>query len=76
MKLIWEEKDIVVGKRYGRYDIGEKWMIGYLPSEDDCRYVSISMDDGMVTNPMTLKDFVTSLNKDNYIPEDILPFIK
>ena len=46
MKFIWEEKDILVGRRYGRIEITEEWMIGYLfwiGAEE--RYVSISLGD-------------------------------
>lgn len=71
MKVIWEEKDIIVGTLYLRAGSHQKevWMIGYDATATGlCRYVSVSMNDGMVTSARTKDDFCNMLNEAEYIP--------
>lgn len=69
MKIVWEESDIVVGTKYGRPDIKEIWMIGYIASEaSSSNRVSISMSDGMVTLPSSPDAMAHMLTAGRYVP--------
>jgi len=70
MKFIWEVDDIQPGVRYGRKDIAEVWIIGYLAVEEDPnkRYTSISLEDGMVCKCETRDTWAEYLNRGNYVP--------
>ena len=78
MKFIWEPDDIQVGRKYSRPDITEEWLIGYLPSVDRVgpRFVSVSMDDGMVTEGSTANELSASLTRNNYVPVEFIAAIK
>lgn len=74
MKVEWESSDIKPGRRYGKPQTAERWVIGYLAGEDSQeRYVSISLSDGMVTKPKFRETLAASLNKEGYQPEELLP---
>ena len=47
-----------------------KWTfkIGYNPALGSKKYVFISMTDGMISKPKTVKEMVDSLNEDGLIP--------
>ena len=74
MKFIWEPDDIKVGRKYSRPDITEIWLIGYIPSVDSTgpRYVSISMEDGMVTGGLTANVLSAGLTRNNYVPVEFI----
>lgn len=74
MKVQWEEKDIVAGRRYSREGLRETWQIGYLSGDlSEARYVSISMVDGMVTLPLTKAQMAENLTEHGYLPVELLP---
>lgn len=73
MKVIWEETDIVPGVRYSRKDINEIWLIGYLADSNEIdRYVSISLNDGLITSPATKQQMAKNLTTGKYLPECLL----
>jgi hypothetical protein len=73
MKVIWEPVDIVVGRQYSKKDIKENWIIGYLPwIDNDEKFVSISLNDGMVTKPKTRENFAIFLNVEQYLPCELI----
>ena len=73
MKVQWEPKDIVPGRRYSREGIGEAFQIGYLATEEsDARYVSISSADGMVSAPATKEAMANELTEHAYLPVELL----
>lgn len=73
MKVIWEEKDITPGRRYTKEGIGEKWIVGYLSGAlGDARYVSVSDQDGMVTEPRTKEQIAQILTDNGYLPVELL----
>ena len=72
MKFIWEEQDIKVGRKYSRSDINEVWMIGYMAGKSSCGYVSISMDDGLVTESNSKEGLASMLTEEKYIPVEFL----
>lgn len=73
MKFIWEEKDVIPGRKYSRAGIQETWMIGYRAEcESDKQYVSISLSDGMVTLPSSKEDLSITLSQLDYVPIEYL----
>lgn len=72
MKVTWEAEDIWPGRKYSKRNI-EEWIIGYLSClEWPVKYVSISLNDGMVTHPMTKDEFAEVLNREGYLPVELL----
>lgn len=73
MKFIWEPEDVRTGRTYSRRDIGETWLIGYLPHEESsAHFVSVSMSDGLVTLPKTRDALAQTLTSEGYVPSEIL----
>lgn len=73
MKVIWEADDIVTGRRFGMRQVEEKWIIGYISSvEGPARYVTVSDQDGLVTDPCTREYLAQRLNADGYLPLELL----
>jgi len=73
MKVIWGAEDIKPGRRYSKHGIEETWMIGYISAVDGpVRYVSVSDQDGMVTEPSTKEDLARSLTEHDYLPMELL----
>jgi hypothetical protein len=74
MKVTWDEKDIRAGLRYGRATIRERWIIGYDPTlpAGEKRWVSVSLQDGMVTRAQTAHELAVSLTESGYVPEALL----
>ena len=74
MKFIWEASDIKPGRKYGRADISERWMIGYLGAlgGDKPRYVSVSTIDGMVTDASGREELARELTEHGYVPAEYL----
>ena len=73
MQVIWHPSDIRVGRIYGKQGVREKWLIGYRPDVDGpCRFVSISLDDGMVTEPRTDMAMAECLSRHEYLPVELL----
>lgn len=71
MKVIWEPDDIKPGKRYSKPGIGEEWIIGYLSDahpSNKTRYVSVSLSDGLVTEPLSKEDMARALTDQGYLP--------
>lgn len=75
MKFIWEAKDIVGGRRYGRPGLNEVWIIGYMSDESVPRHVSISLSDGMVTEARTKDQLAKALSDDGYMPIELLEML-
>lgn len=76
MRVIWEASDIQCGRRYSKAGIGEKWIIGYIPSmTGEARYVSVSDQDGMVTEPRAREQIAQILTENEYLPVELLPRI-
>lgn len=73
MKVEWEAEDIVPGRRYGKEGLREKWVIGYLSFADGQeRYVSISDQDGMVTEPKAKEQMARNLTENGYLPLELI----
>lgn len=73
MKVIWEVNDIILGRRYGKPGFIEEWTIGYLAWEhESARYISVSNQDGMVTNPHTKERLAEILTENDYLPLELL----
>lgn len=72
MKVVWEEEDIMVGRRYSRKGI-ETWLIGFLAGgEEGCNYVSVSLADGMVSPAETKAGMARKLTEGAYLPVEVL----
>lgn len=77
MKFIWESSDITPGQKYSREGIGETWMIGYRAEiANGRRYVSVSLNDGLVTEPKTQKELAIELSEQGYVPAEFLGIAK
>ncbi len=65
MKVVWEESDIVAGRRLQKPDCGitGSWIIGYDPTQNVHRYALIAVSDGMIRMLGTKQDVVEHLNK-------------
>lgn len=75
MKVTWEADDITPGRRYSKPGIKEVWLIGYIPDVHGLkRYVSVSLNDGMVTDPCEQKNISKSTN--GYLPCELLSFTR
>ena len=73
MKVTWEADDIKPGRRYSKPGIGEKWILGYISDMDGpARYVSVSDQDGMVTEPRTKEQVAQVLTENGYLPVELL----
>lgn len=73
MKFIWEETDIVGGRKYNRDGLTEIWMIGYQYNEaGNQEYVSISLTDGIVTIPSSKPALAADLTMAGYVPCEFL----
>lgn len=77
MKAVWEEGDIVVGRYFYRGDSPNAEIgylasvthkIGFMAGGPSKHYVSISVTDGMVTDPVSAAEFATRLNDGGYVP--------
>lgn len=72
MKAIWFAEDIITGQRYFKPGTKEVWIIGYRPDLDGVtRFVSISLEDGMVTSPETREQIAECLTKNEYLPIEL-----
>ena len=75
MKFIWEKDDIKLGRKYSKQncDMIDIWIIGYIASMDNkTNYVSISLNDGMVCDPVSASDLADKLTVNGYIPVEFL----
>lgn len=75
MKIIWEPQDIVAGRRVGKLDRGERWIIGYNPLmiKDEPRYMLVSLSDGMVNQYYDKQGLCDRLNAAGEMPSELLP---
>ena len=80
MKAIWEEDDIIAGRRYTIPETNEVWLIGYrvdIEPQDQPKgpkkFVQISLNDGMCCCEATAADIARTLTYQGYLP---LEFIK
>jgi hypothetical protein len=74
MKVTWEAEDIIPGRRYSKPGIKEIWAIGFLAYESTQeRYVSVSNQDGMVTEPKFKENFAADLTEQGYLPVELIP---
>ena len=73
MKVTWEAGDIRTGRLYGKVGAGEMWMIGYVVNVSGINgYVSVSMNDGMVTEQKTKEEMAKTLTECGYLPKEIM----
>lgn len=74
MKVIWEADDIQAGRRYGKRDVAERWMIGYKSGTYGFSRIwfSVSLADGMITAGKLAIELAASLSQDGYLPEELL----
>lgn len=72
MRIIWEAKDIKGGVRFGGVG-SETWMIGW-PTGKAGFFVTISLSDGLVTDPALPADIAQRLSQNGYLPIELLPF--
>lgn len=70
MRIVWEKKDIVPGRKYRKPNTAETWMIGYMSSREDC--VSVSLSDGLVTSKITRKQAAENLTQEGYVPLEFM----
>lgn len=75
MKVTWEEKDIICGRTLGKEGLNEQWLIGYrvTPPGDYKRYVTISLSDGLVSDPSTKEHLAGMLTDHGYLPKELMP---
>ena len=72
MKVIWEEEDIIVGRKFKLPIANETWIIGYIPScAGKEKYVNISLCDGMVTTPISAEWMASILTDAGYLPIEL-----
>lgn len=73
MKIQWEAKDIISGRKYRKPGTGEVWLIGYVGGSTTGRSrVSVSMSDGMVTETHTAVELAKNLTEGGYWPEEFV----
>ena len=73
MKVTWQEEDIITGRRYGKPGCNETWAIGYLSWVNiNQAYVSISNQDGMVSEATSKQGLAEYLNKFGYLPIELI----
>lgn len=73
MKIIWQDCDIISGRRYGKPGSNERWTIGYVCGAITTgQYVAVSDSGWMVTEPRTREEMVEMLNKEEYQPVELL----
>lgn len=73
MIVIWEEKDVIVGRKFVSRGASEIWMIGYIPTiAGECKYVLISLNNGMVTEPKLKCELAVTLNNNNSLPVELV----
>lgn len=73
MKVIWEEKDIKSGRRFGQPTNDEVHIIGYIvPPEGDNIRTAVSFLDGGAWFQGTNAEMVEMLNRDDYQPIELL----
>lgn len=73
MIIVWEACDIKAGRRTGRPERTERWMIGYDSTvETALRWTLISLTDGMVSGRVTKEDLAASLTSRAEVPEELL----
>ena len=78
MKVVWEDADIVVGRRYTKPGTNEVWLIGYrvdIEPQDQTkgpkRFVQISLNDGMCCCDATAADIALALTHQGYVPLEL-----
>lgn len=72
MKVIWEEQDIIVGRKFKLPSANETWIIGHIPSRvGKEKYVTISLCDGMVTTPISAEWMASILTDGGYLPIEL-----
>lgn len=77
MMFVWESADIKPGRKYSKEGIGETWLIGYRAEiSTGRRYVSVSLNDGLVTEPKTQKELAAELSEHGYVPAEFLGVMK
>ena len=68
MKFVWEEKDIILPRKYSKPGIQEVWMLGWI-SDIPNRICSISMLDGMIVEHGQSRSVTAELlTKNGYVP--------
>lgn len=78
MKFIWEERDIIAGRRYTREGISEEWLIGFRAEAVLARecWVSVSLNDGLVTDLMSKNLLSDELTRNEYVPVEFISYCK
>lgn len=74
MKVTWEEGDIKAGRRFGRIECKEKWMIGYrFAGSGSTEFTIISLVDGMVNSMLkSRQDVADFLNRAEDLPLELI----
>ena len=71
MKVIWEEDDIIVGRKFMKKGTSEIWIIGYTAFTNGEKYVTVSLSDGMVTEAINADTMAKRLTQSNYLPIEL-----
>lgn len=74
MKIVWERDDIRAGRRVGKPERWERWIIGYEDAHRDreVRWCLISTTDGMVQSGFTREALAALLTSSGEFPEEAL----
>ena len=75
MKFVWEETDIVVGRKFRKSPSTETFIIGYLPGKDTSNFfTTVSLLDGMVNfeRGLSIDELIELLNNTQMVPVELL----
>lgn len=79
MKITWETNDIIAGRRAGKSDRVEVWIIGYDPNTPPGKpkWALISTEDGMISRRgLTKEQLASHLNSSGDYPVELFPMNK
>lgn len=80
MRVIWEEMDIIAGRRLAAEGVAEQWIIGYSVLVDGSHgnrneYILISLDDGALQQRGNKAELAKIITDSELIPLELMQWI-
>lgn len=73
MRFVWEENDIICGRKFGKKGVSERYIIGYgYPEKLNKVYYIISLQDGLVSDSGSASSLASDLTQYGYVPFEYL----
>jgi len=79
VKFTWELHDVLPGRRVGKHDRTEQWLIGYDPSLSDTyrKWALISLEDGMLSSAgVSKRELADRLNSSGDYPVELFAMMR